>query len=88
MKRTAATGKIGGALIAACAAGLIAAHAAGNGGGSCAEDLDGCGTVDFADLVIVLQNWGPCTGCLGDVDFDGSVGFTDLTAVLSAWGPC
>ncbi len=30
----------------------------GNKGGP--EDLDGSGTVDFADLLIVLAAWGPC----------------------------
>ena len=24
------------------------------------EDLDGSGTVDFGDLLIVLDAWGPC----------------------------
>ena len=30
----------------------------GNEGGP--EDLDGSGTVDFDDMLIVLASWGPC----------------------------
>lgn len=56
--------------------------------GGCAEDVDGSGTVDLADLLIVLASWGPCDGCVADVDGDEAVGFTDLVAVLAAWGAC
>ena len=30
----------------------------GNEGGP--EDLDGSGTVDFGDILVVLTAWGPC----------------------------
>jgi len=52
------------------------------------EDVNGDGSVGFADLTIVLQNWGPCPPgpCPGDIDKDGVVGFSDLTRLLNAWG--
>ena len=52
------------------------------------QDLNGDGTVGFADLVILLQDWGPCPPgpCLADIDDDGVVGFGDLTNLLNAWG--
>jgi len=57
-------------------------------GDACPADLDGCGTVGFADLLQVLQAWGPCPGCPEDIDGSGDVGFSDLVTVLAAWGPC
>ena len=58
-------------------------------GDSCAQDIDGDGTVGFTDLLDVLSFWGPCPGgCAQDIDGDELVGFTDLLDVLSFWGPC
>ena len=37
---------------------MILLTAWGNAGGP--EDLDGSGTVDFGDLLVVLDAWGPC----------------------------
>ncbi|MHC5113742.1 MAG: FG-GAP-like repeat-containing protein [Planctomycetota bacterium] len=49
-------------------------------------DLDGSGTVAFADLLLVIGRWGPCTGlCVADLNGDGSVGFADVLVLLSAW---
>ncbi len=50
-------------------------------------DLDGDGCVGFADLVILLGDYG-CTGgsCVGDVDGDGSTGFGDLVILLGNYG--
>ena len=55
----------------------------------CPADLDGNGTVDGADLTIILSDWG-CTGdgCVGDLDDNGQVDGADLTIILSAWGDC
>ena len=50
------------------------------------EDLDGNGTVEAADLTILLADWGACDGCPADLDGDGSVGGGDLAALLAAWG--
>jgi len=56
-------------------------------GDSCPEDVDGNGTVDFDDVLAVLNAFG--TGDPGaDVDGNGTVEFADLLAVLNAFGPC
>lgn len=54
----------------------------------CPADNDGNGTVGFADLIELLDQWGPCPGCRLDINGDGSIGFFDLTRLLSSWGPC
>lgn len=51
-----------------------------------AEDLDGSGTVDAADLAVLLAAWGACRDCPADLDGDGSVGGGDLAMLLAAWG--
>lgn len=53
------------------------------GGGSCQGDVNGNGTVDDADLLEVLFNFG-CTGFCGpsDVNRDGTVDDADLLEVL------
>ena len=58
------------------------------GGSSCLGDVDGNGLVGFADLVSLLNDWGPCEECGGDLNTDGEVSFLDLVALLGAWGPC
>jgi len=54
----------------------------------CAEDLNGDGMVNGADLAILLGGWGPCAGCPGDLDGDGDIDGADLATLLGAWGPC
>jgi len=57
----------------------------------CTGDLDNNGSVDFADLTVVLLDWGCANSpgpCPGDVDGRGDVGFQDLTLLLTSWGPC
>lgn len=52
-------------------------------------DLDGSGSVDFADLLILIGNWGACLpsgGCTGDLNHDLVVDFADLVILLSFWG--
>jgi hypothetical protein len=57
--------------------------------GSCDADIDADGDVGFPDLLILLSDWGPCSGCCpADLDFDENVGFPDLLILLSNWGPC
>ena len=52
-------------------------------------DIDGDGSVDIGDFLLVLAQWGPCPPqCLGDVDGDGEVGILDFLLVLANWGPC
>jgi hypothetical protein len=55
---------------------------------TCPGDLDGSGDVGFADLLALLNVWGPCPGCPEDLDGSGAVSFADLLALLDAWGPC
>ena len=51
----------------------------------CPADLDGSGTVDAADLSVLLGGWG---GPAGDVDGSGSTDAGDLAVLLGAWGGC
>jgi len=50
-----------------------------------AADLDGSGSIDMLDLVLVLTNWGESGWSDGDVDHNGIVNALDLAAVLSQW---
>jgi hypothetical protein len=55
----------------------------------CPADLDWDGAVGYADLLLVLANWGPCDLlCPGDANEDDTTGYQDVIAVLSAWGDC
>lgn len=49
-------------------------------------DFDGDGTVNFADLYIVLPTVG--NDCRFDLNFDDKVNTDDLWALLASWGPC
>jgi hypothetical protein len=57
--------------------------------GVCPWDVTGDDTVDVADLVALLGEWGP-EGGGGPADFngDGIVDSRDLVDLLAAWGPC
>ena len=56
----------------------------------CVGDLTGDGTVDGADLGLLLGSWGACTTspCIGDLDANGQVNGADLGLMLGAWGSC
>lgn len=54
----------------------------------CLGDVDGDRSVDFADLLAIVANWGACPGCPSDVDGNGAVDLDDLLIVLAAFGPC
>ncbi len=67
-------------------------------GGSAAGDVNIDCSVDFYDVVDVIENWGPCitaSFCRSDVvssstfapPGDGKVDAADLAAVLAAWAP-
>lgn len=68
----------------------------GSSGGSsppeCPADLNGNGSVEGADLAIMLSGWAPCQnqipGCLADLNFDAIVNGGDLSILLAGWGPC
>jgi hypothetical protein len=48
-------------------------------------DIDGDGSVNAADLSLLLANWG-ATGGAADVNDDGTVNAADLSLVLANWG--
>lgn len=52
-------------------------------------DLNCNGTVDGADLGLLLLNWGPCdpsaARCIGDINTDGLIDGADLALLLSYW---
>ena len=54
-----------------------------------AADINLDGSVDGADLGLLLGDWGPCTGtgwgCRSDLDQDGTVGGSDLGLLLGQW---
>ena len=55
---------------------------------SCPADVDGDGSVGFADVLTVLADWA-CESCpTSDVDGDGQVGFSDVLGVIANWGDC
>ncbi|MFO0874102.1 MAG: GC-type dockerin domain-anchored protein [Phycisphaerales bacterium] len=54
---------------------------------SCPADLDGNGTVDGADLGMLLANWGAAASA-ADLNGDGAVDGADLGVLLASWGPC
>jgi len=52
-------------------------------------DFNVDGSVDGADLSVILSQWGSCTatfGCAGDLNHDGEVDGEDLGALLSSFG--
>ena len=68
-----------------------------------AEDLCGCpadiaptaiggdGVVNTADLLLVINSWGPCADCPADVSPAGNNGVVntgDLLFIINHWGPC
>ncbi|MBL9147741.1 MAG: hypothetical protein JNM94_03525 [Phycisphaerae bacterium] len=53
---------------------------------ACPADLDNSGTIDGADLGLLLGNWGGSG--TGDIDGNGSVDGADLGQLLGAWGAC
>ncbi|MHC5114034.1 MAG: hypothetical protein ACYTGP_06355 [Planctomycetota bacterium] len=59
----------------------------------CPWDLSGNGNVDFADILQVIANWGPCPGacppsCFGDLSGNCAVDFADILQIIANWGPC
>jgi len=61
--------------------------------GRSAADLNLDGSVDAADLTILLGSWGPCVepelslgACAGDINASGATDAEDLAALLAAWG--
>jgi hypothetical protein len=55
--------------------------------GPCAADLDSSGSVDGADLGVLLGDWNT-DSLASDLNCDGIVAGADLGILLGAWGPC
>lgn len=57
---------------------------------SCVGDFDDSGTVDGADVGVLLGAWGTTGGADGaaDLDCDGTVNGGDVGVLLSSWGSC
>ena len=53
----------------------------------CPADFNGDGTVDGADLTLLLVAWGTSDAAI-DLDGNGTVDGADLTLFLSEWGDC
>ncbi|MCP3904991.1 MAG: hypothetical protein GY715_15310 [Planctomycetes bacterium] len=49
-------------------------------------DLSGNGYADFADILIVIQTWGPCSACPSDLNGNGYADFGDILVIIGAWG--
>lgn len=62
--------------------------------GPCRTDFNADGTIDAADLMMIIDGWGPCAdpgNCPRDVappNGDGVINVDDLLSVLITWGPC
>jgi hypothetical protein len=54
----------------------------------CSADIDGNGSVDINDFLILLGAWGPNPGHPADIDGNGAVDVNDFLALLAQWGPC
>ena len=58
-------------------------------GGAILGDIDGDGSVGASDLLILLDQWGPCgdcNDCPADLNSDCTVGAADLLMLLANWG--
>jgi hypothetical protein len=59
---------------------------------SCVEDLNGNGSVDFADILQVIGGWGACPAppeeCPLDLNGNGQVDFADILVIVGSWGIC
>ena len=53
---------------------------------SCAEDLNGNGTIEVSDVLILLGDFGCTESCVADIDGDGSVVISDVLLLLAAYG--
>lgn len=56
-------------------------------GTPCPADLDGNGSVNAADLAVLLGAWGGGAGP-ADLDGNGTVNAADLAVLLGGWGNC
>jgi hypothetical protein len=57
-------------------------------GGACPGDLDGDGTVEVDDLLLLLSNWGTDGAGADIAPPNDVVDVSDLLVLLAAWGEC
>ncbi|MHC4904039.1 MAG: choice-of-anchor Q domain-containing protein [Planctomycetota bacterium] len=57
-------------------------------GATCSWDINGNGDVGISDFLLILADWGACSGCPSDINGDGVVNVQDFLTLLSHWGPC
>ena len=62
----------------------------GRGKPTCVGDLNDDGSINGADLGLLIAGWGPCVDedCIGDLNEDGTVNGADLGLMIASWGPC
>ena len=54
---------------------------------SCPEDINGNGTVEVSDVLLLLSDFGCTSDCTGaDIDGDGAVSVADILLLLAAFG--
>jgi hypothetical protein len=53
----------------------------------CPPDINGNGSVDITDLLVVVAQWGT-SGPQGDINRDGIVNIIDLLETIDDFGPC
>lgn len=51
-------------------------------------DINGDGSVNVIDLLIIISNWDAEGSSEGDIDGDGIVGIQDLLLLIGAWSDC
>ena len=54
----------------------------------CTGDTNGDLSVDVADLLRVLEEWGCSQDCTADLNGDSNVDVSDLLTVIGGWGSC
>jgi hypothetical protein len=54
----------------------------------CPADINGDDIVNVADLLVLINAWGPCALCPADITGDGNVNVADLLALINGWGDC
>ena len=53
---------------------------------TCVEDLDGNGTIQVGDLMLLLAEFGCTSGCTADINGDGVVNMSDVLELLASYG--
>ena len=53
-----------------------------------ASDLNGDGSVNVHDLLLVIAAWGDCETCPEDLNADGHVNVHDILLLIGDWGDC